>query len=95
MSRYKRGYYLRERKPEELINIARRALRRLADVHDCTFYSLEQALGLSQGYLSRIASPVAEERRHRPSPLLTVALHTLAERPELLGQINQLWQEVS
>lgn len=95
MSRYKRGYYARERQPEELLLIARRALRRLADVHSCTFYSLEQALGLSQGYLSRIASPVAEEKRHRPSPLLTVALHTLAERPELLAQIDRLWTEAA
>lgn len=50
---------------------------------------LERLLGLSEGYLSRLAARGDRPRRHNPSPPLVALLTLLAKDPSRLGEVEQ------
>lgn len=72
---------------EELSKRLKVALSRLAEVNPASQRKIERLLGLSQGYLSRLAND-----RGAPSPRVVSALALLAQDPERrLRELEQLW----
>ena len=56
--------------------------------HHISQRRLEQLLGLSQGYLSRLGAKAGT-----PSPALVALLALIADEPTRLAQIHRLWAD--